>query len=163
MRQLLFRSGEIELAENDPVKLAKEHGINSHFYADLEQLIELLNEGIKNGPQMGLLNQGRELPCYFIKIEEFYTPICYDPPAGRLILFAHDSNSNEWLLLGANWFAGVADMMLPSHIFIDELEMLVNVVRTISTEAKVRIFSAVDILATTRSDHLATRMEPKPL
>lgn len=146
-------------AEDDPVRLAKEQGINSHFYADTEMLTDLLSDCIKSGPQMGLLDGGRELPCYFLRIEEFYTPICYDPPASRLVIVAHDRKINEWLLLGTNWFTGINDMMLPSHLFVDELDMLVEAVRNFSSDAKVRIYATVDIIATTRNNHIAARME----
>ena len=143
----------------DPALLAKEQGITSHFFADIEILVELLKENLSSGPQLGLMDQGRELPCYIIRIEEFYTPVCYEPPASRHILLARDESVDEWLLLGVNWFAGVSDMMLPSHLFIDELEMLVAAVQRLSAQSKVRIYSVVDILATTRSNHLAEKTE----
>lgn len=145
-------------ANSNPIKLAKEKGITSHLYADADQLLKMLDECLRSKPELGLMEQGRELPCYVIKIEEFYTPVCYDPPASRQVLVAYDRDANEWLLVTASWFAGVSDMILPSYLFIDELQMLVNVVKQISEQAKVRIYTALDIVATTRSSHLA-RME----
>ncbi|MEW6731678.1 MAG: hypothetical protein AB1489_10155 [Acidobacteriota bacterium] len=146
--------------KENPALLAKEKGISSHFYADADQLAASLADHLQQqSSPLGLMMYGRQLPCYIVKIEEFFTPVCYDPPASRQVLLAYDEEDQEWLLLGANWFAGMSDMVLPSHLFIDELDLIIVAVQRLSPEAKVRIYSAVDILPITRSDHMESIME----
>jgi hypothetical protein len=159
MKNNLFQIEEQVKDPSDPVRLAKEMGVTSQYYANADILAQLLSESIQSGPQMGLLEQGRELPCYIVKIEEFYTPVCYDPPASRQLILAYDKTIDEWLLLAISWFAGVSDMSLPSFLFIDELEMIVAAVKQLSARAKVRIYSAVDIQPMTRNNNQESRME----
>src|SRR5205823_4475881 len=117
-----------------------ERGINSHFFADAEQLSAALAAVLKEESQLELEDEGRDLPCYTIKIEEFYTPVCYDPPANRQILLAWDEANKEWVLVGAVWLSGKSDIMIASHLYLDELDMIVAAVQKNSEQAKLRVY-----------------------
>lgn len=143
----------------DPVYLAQQQGVSSQLFATVQQLPNIINQAIAKGPQLGLIDGGQELPCYIINIEEFYTPINYQPPASRQVIIAHNEQTAEWLLLAVNWFAGLKEIVLPSYLFIDELQMLSEAVHKLSDRANLHIYNSIDIYPLTRTAHLALKME----
>lgn len=139
--------------DKDPVFLAKERGISSHIFADTNTFHASLVEALAKSPPMALVDGERELPCYVIPIEKFYTPVCYAPPASRQVLLVQDQEANEWLLLGATWFAGISEMVLASHIYIDELQMIETAIKRISEDSRIRIDSSAEIRPAARKYH----------
>ncbi len=137
--------------DRDPVFLAKQRGISSHTFADTNEFYASLVEALAKDPPMALVDGERELPCYAIPIERLYTPICHTPPASRQVLLVRDQE--EWLLLGATWFAGISEMVLASHIYIDELQMIEAALKRISEDSRIRIDSSAEIRATARNHH----------
>lgn len=137
--------------DRDYVLLAKEKGISSHIFADTDTFHASLIEALAKAPPMALVDGGRELPCYVIPLEKLYTPICYDPPASRQVLLVQDREANEWLLLGATWFAGISEMVLASHIYIDELQMIEAALKKTSEESRIRIDSSAEIRPAARN------------
>ncbi|MCS6885579.1 MAG: hypothetical protein RMM17_04410 [Acidobacteriota bacterium] len=135
--------------DKDPVLLAKK-GFSTQIFTDAERFYLLLTEALAKAPPMAFLDDGRELPCYVIELERFYTPVCYSPPASRQVLLVRDADADEWLLFGATWFSGVGDMVISLHLYIDELQIIESAIRRISQDSNLRIDSGAEIKASSR-------------
>lgn len=133
------------MLDHELAQLAQEKGITTHIFVSLEEFANSLGEQIKQASSLGLIEDGREIPCYVVRIEKLFSPVYYDPPASRQVILAHRKEEDEWVLIGSTWFAGFTDMVLASHLYADELELIVKAVQKISKQAKIRLHAAVEI------------------